>query len=693
MKKYLVALLFCGMAAPHGAVCGSCPPAKPAAADSIPEDTLSFGETKLGEAVVGQRVRGTRKSLLLPTNTELIAKTELLRAACCNLGESFVTNASVDVNYSDAATGARQIRLLGLSGTYVQMLTENIPNLRGAATPFGLGFIPGTWMQSIQVSKGASSVKNGYEAITGQINVEFLKPQAEESFTANAYADLQGKAELNAAGNVHLNKRWSTGLLLHAENGFLSHDSNGDGFADLPRIRQFAGMNRWTCTGEKYMFQAGVRFLAEGRLSGQDTHHNAPAAAAHTPYVIEIDTRRWELFAKNALFLNTENQENVALILSAALHDQDAAYGHKCYDVSQDNLYASLIYERKWRDGLHGLSAGLSLNHDRFDERFRFVNDASLQPVRQTEKETTPGAYAQYTLDFGSSLILMGGFRYDRSSVYGSMFTPRFHAKWNLLDGALSLHASLGRGYRSPRVLAENHFYMASSRRIIAASPLRQESAMNYGGGLFGSVGLFGRPLSYNAEVYFTRFSHQMLIDLDADPHAVVIKDSARRPSFSRAFQIELSCPVVSDFTLTAAYRYTDVRADYGRGLEEKPLTSRHKGLFSASWTPMMGKWQVDATLALCGGGRMPAPYVLDSGLLSWNARYGAFPQLNAQITRNFRKWSVYVGGENLTGYRQQTPVVGSDDPWGSRFDATMIYAPVHGAMAYVGFRCNLKRY
>ena len=128
---------------------------------------------QLAEVNVTGRKMGFQKLRSSVTNAELINSDELCRAACCNLGESFVTNPSVDVNYSDAATGAKQIKLLGLSGTYVQMLTENIPNFRGASAPYGLGYVPGPWMSSIQVSKGTSSVKNGYEALTGQINIEF----------------------------------------------------------------------------------------------------------------------------------------------------------------------------------------------------------------------------------------------------------------------------------------------------------------------------------------------------------------------------------------------------------------------------------------------------------------------------------------------------------------------------------------
>ena len=657
-------------------------------------DTLADIDVTLEEFVLYEKPKGVRKLRGSALNTDAISKTELLRAACCNLGESFINNASVDVNYSDAATGAKQIKLLGLDGRYVQMLTENIPNLRGASSLYGLGYIPGTWMQSIQVSKGASSVKNGYESVSGQINIEFLKPQVEQSLLINGYGDIFGKGELNAAGNIHLTDKWSTGLLLHAENEFASHDDNNDGFIDLPKIKQFTGMNRWAYMSDRYIFQAGLRYLIEDRVSGQDSHHSKQMTDGEQElYKIDINTQRWELFTKNAYFINPENEENIALIVSGSLHKEDASYGHKLYDVDQDNIYASLMYERKWKDGLHGLSAGLSFNYDRYKQKFRLDNDLNVMPDRETDSEITPGGYVQYTYDLNSMLILMGGLRYDHSSVYGDMITPRLHTRWNLLEGALSLHASVGRGYRSPHPLAENHFYMASSRNIIIGSDLHQEVAMNYGGGISGQIKLFERNLDYSTEFYYTRFSHQLLVDLETDPHSVIIKDSGNRPNFSRTFQVELTYSVIEDLTITAAYRFTDVKVDYGKGLVSKPLTSKNKGLFSVGWSPMMGIWQVDATLAINGGGRMPDPYRLANGEMSWNATYKAFPQLNAQVTRNFKNWSVYIGGENLTGFRQKTPIIDSANPWGNNFDATMIYGPIHGPMIYIGFRYHFTKY
>ncbi|MCH5319792.1 MAG: TonB-dependent receptor [Paramuribaculum sp.] len=656
-------------------------------------DTIPDVEETLQEVTVTARGSGLMKLRGTATNTDRISSAELRRAACCNLGESFTTNASVDVNYSDAATGAKQIKLLGLSGNYVQMLTENIPNLRGAGGSYGLGYIPGPWMESIQVSKGTSSVKNGYESITGQINVEFLKPQDDQSVRANGYVDLFGKAEINASGNLHLGEYWSTGLLLHGENGFASHDENDDGFIDLPRIRQFSGMNRWAYLGENYIFQAGIKYIDENRESGQHSHSVDVHSAGHEPYRIDVGTVRWEGFLKNAYIFDRDNEGNVALILSGIRHKEDGSYGERLYDVTEQNFYASAIFERKWADGLHGLSAGLSFNYDHFNQLYRLENNQSVTPSHLKEHEGVGGVYGQYTYNLGSKVLLMGGIRYDHSSVYGGMITPRGHVKLNLLDGSLSLFGSAGKGYHSPHALLENRFLLASSRKITIGSNLQQERAVNYGGGANGFFNLFGRKLNLSGEYYYTRFSHQLLVDLDSDGHGVTISDSEERPSYSHTVQLELSYDLTRDLLFTAAYRMTDVKVDYGNGLVEKPLTSRNKGLFTLSWTPMMGKWQADVTLAINGSGRMPSPYLKPDGELSWPTRYHTFPQLNAQLTKNFRHWSLYLGGENLTGYRQKNPIIDASNPWGDNFDATMVYAPIHGAMIYAGFRYTFTKY
>ncbi|MDE6131315.1 MAG: TonB-dependent receptor [Muribaculaceae bacterium] len=655
--------------------------------------STAYGQEPADSAEVLQEVtvksRGGLYKLRGATNSELISASELKRAACCNLGESFTTNPSVDVSYNDAASGARQIRLLGLSGSYVQFLTENIPNLRGAAAPYSLGYVAGPWMQSIQVSKGASSVKNGYESITGQINVEMKKPQADPQLSLNMYYDSMNKLEANVDGNWHFGPEWSAGLLTHFENGFTGHDGNDDGFMDKPQVRQLALMPRVAYLGSSYVFQAAGRYIDERRRGGQTSHH-----ARHTDdlYRILIDTRRWEAFTKNAFMFDRDNDGNIALIVSGSGHSQDAAYGLRSCDIDQHELYASLMFERKWAD-IHALSTGLQTNYDHY--RYHTLLNPALSgtPAVYGENEAVAGAYAQYTFSPGEQLVAMAGLRYDWSNRFGAMFTPRLHLRYNALDN-LSFHASAGKGYRSPHPLAEYSYLLASSRRMSVASDLRRESAWNFGAGGSWSLYPAGKKTTLSAEYYYTTFSSQLMANLDIDPHAVYIYSYAGR-SYSHSLQVELSVDLLSELNLTAAWRLTDVKADYldNGTLQQKPLTPRHKGLVTLGWAPKMGLWQFDLSCAINGSGRMPRPYELTDGSLSWPETYPAFAGINAQITRNFRHWSVYLGGENLTGYRQRDPIVGASDPWGPDFDATMVYGPLEGAMIYVGFRYNITKY
>ena len=640
-------------------------------ADSSNVKTLE-GKT-VREVTVSAHKSGRAKTSGLG-NTDFISSKELLRAACCNLGESFTTNPSVDVNYADAATGAQQIKLLGLSGTYVQMLTENIPNYRGLAAPFSLSYIPGPWMQSIQVSKGASSVKNGYESITGQINVEFKKPQATPWADANLYYNSKGKLEANLGANLQLSDKWSTALLGHYEILDKAHDDNGDGFVDMPKVRQGSLQSRWAWLSDKYIFQASVKGLKEHREGGQIGHH---AVGNTHPYLIDITNERYEAFAKNAFILDAEHATNIALILSGSLHHENAAYGHQQYIADQRNGYASLMFESDFNEH-HSLSTGISLNHDYLDEQ-----------IRKTD-ETTPGVYAQYTYKIGEKFTLMAGLRWDYSNIYGGFVTPRMHVKYSPSE-VVTLRGSIGKGYRKSHALAENNYLLASGRIIYIDGGLDQEEAWNYGVSAALSIPIGEKKLELNAEYYYTNFLHQTVMDLDSDPHVVYFRNLDGK-SYSHTYQIEATYPFFEGFTLTATYRHTDVKCTYNGVLMEKPLTNKYKGLFTASYAPGMGKWQFDVTLQLNGGGRMPTAYTTSNGQPSWNERYKGYEQLSAQVTRFFRHWSIYAGGENLTGFKQKNPIIGANDPWGQNFDSTMIWGPLHGAVFYIGARINWNK-
>jgi len=617
-------------------------------------------------------------------NTMRINKAELFKAACCNLGESFTTNPSVDVNYSDAATGAKQIKLLGLSGTYVQMLTENMPNWRGAALPFALGYVPGPWMKSIQVSKGAASVRNGYEGITGQIDVEYLKPEDDPGVTMNLYGNTDGRIEANADGNIHLTERLNANVLAHYEDNLAEMDHNHDHFLDQPNVRQFNLQNRWDWLGERYIFHGGLGLMDERRESGQQEGH----AGAH-PFEILLKTKRIEGYMKHAFILNPQHGTNIALMASASWHDLDGGYGHKLYNVNEKNAYAQLMFETSFTDA-HALSAGLSLNHDYLSQDYRLQHNATGEITHDIEKETVPGGYLQYTFTPNDNVTLMAGLRMDHSSLYGTFFTPRLHLRLKPVP-IWTLRLSAGIGHRTPHALAENNYLLASGRQLII-DPLEQEIAINYGFTSSFDIPLWGRLLKVNAEYHHTRFSQQMVIDYDVLPWMVRITN-LEGESRSHTLQIDASYPIIEGLEFTVAWRYNDVKATYSGHLREKPLTSRYKGLVAASYKTPLGLWQFDLTLQLNGGGRMPDSYLQEDGTQAWDSRFPSYCQLNAQVTRWFRHFSIYVGGENLTGYKQRVPIIAADQPWSENFEPTLIWGPVSGAMAYAGIRINLFKH
>ncbi len=644
-------------------------------------DTLGHAK-QLHEVVVSKGKLASRR-LSGAQNALYIGRDELFKAACCNLGESFVTNPSVDVNYNDATTGAQQIKLLGLSGTYVQLLTETQPAYRGAALPYQLSFIPGNWMKSIQVSKGNSSVKNGYEAMTGQINVEYLKPEEDTGADISVYGNTMTRFVADADANFHIggSHNVSTELLGHFENNWSHHDGNGDGFQDDPNVRQYNLQNRWYAKAGRYLFHGGLEMIREKRSSGQVEGH-AQAMEGMGLYHIGVENNHYGAYMKHALVTDAAHGGNLALMGRVSMHQQDAAYGLRAYAVNEKNANAQLMYETGIGTD-HNLSAGLSFNYDYLHQDYNLGDG----PTRSLVSETTPGGYAQYTFNRHNRLIVMAGLRVDRSNVYGTFVTPRFHLKWQPND-VFTLRLSAGKGYRSPQPLAENNYLLASGRRIIVDKP-QQEAAWNYGANMAFYVPLAGNTLKINTEYYYTNFTRQLVIDYDSSPHVLHLTNLDGR-SYSHTFQVDASYPVAKGLDVTAAYRYNLVKSTYGGERLWKPLQSRYKALVSASYRDPLELWQIDATFALNGGGRLPRPYTTDDGTPSWSNSFHAYDNLTAQVTRHFRHFSLFIGGENLTNRKQKHPIIGAANPWADTFEPTLVYAPITGITGYIGIRINI---
>jgi len=671
---------------------------------NVPTHAQEGSDFRIEEVTVVQRKKGKVKSRTDAFDTEKISSDELCRAACCNLSEAFETNASVDVAYADAATGAKQIRLLGLSGTYVQLIQENTPAVRGLAQNFGLEYIPGSWMSSIQVSKGTSSVINGYEATSGQINVELLKPQLQNPLSINLMVNTETMTEANIMGGWEIKserlqargERLYTGVMAHYGGSFMTMDENHDSFADMPKVQNANLANRWFFHRGNYTFQAFARGLYDRRRGGQ-TGHMADTIA--NPYRINLNTWRIDGYIKNGYVFDDESGSSVALITAVSYHDQDNYYGVRNWKANQLNAYLNAICQLNFEgsgeiDNDHRLSTGLSLNYDRYGENLQLstINyQLSTLNYQLDRQELVPGLFAEYSLKYADMLSLVAGVRADYSTRYGFFATPRMNIRYTPFAW-WTLRGSIGLGYRSPNAIADNANILPSSRTLHLMDNVKQERAMNTGISTTFYIPMGSKELQLSAEYYYTHFMNSLIVDMDQDPHAVYIynqSDIAGAKSFAHCAQIEASIEVLRGWTWTAAFRYTDVEqttfnaAKNRYELRPKALTNRFKGIITTSYQTPLKKWQFDVTAQFNGVSRVPDGFEQP---FTW------YPQLMAQITKFWRTCSVYVGAENMTNFRQEHPIVDSFHPYGTDFDASMVCGPTTGWKVYVGFRYDLEK-
>ncbi|MDR2962611.1 MAG: TonB-dependent receptor [Bacteroidales bacterium] len=639
---------------------------------------LAQTATALGGVEVTAQQMSTSTMRGAVVHSVKLHKDELSKAACCNLSESFETNASVDVSVTDAATGAKQIKLLGLSGRYVQMLTENTPNFRGIAAPFSLSYVPGAWIESISISKGTSSVANGYEAITGQINVEFLKPQRSNPLEVNLYLNDEERTEMNLTSALKVNEHLSTGVFAHVSHDTQQHDSNGDNFLDRPTMKQYNLMNRWNYEHDRYHGQIGLHYINENRQSGQ-------LRTVANPYEINIETERFNAFSKHGYILNPEHRTSLALILTASSHDMKSTYATaRRYDGLQKNGYANAIFATELGEH-HFLNTGVSFNTDNYRESAAGQEWA----YNNNSTEHTVGAFAEYTLNLHEKFVALAGLRADHSSRFGMFVTPRVHLKYNLAN-KLYLRSSVGKGYRTAVILAENNNVLASNRTLHFDSNMQQEEAWNYGMSAVAHIPtIHKRELILSAEYYYTNFEQQVVVNMDRNAHEVWFENLDGNRSYASSMQFEAAQEVLKGWTVTAAHRITHTRQTIDGELREVPLTSRYKSMLSTSYATPKRSWQFDFTAQFNGGGRMPTP---DAENPLWNDRFKPYTVLLGQITKYFDKWSVFAGTENMTGFMQKNPVIAPENPLSDpNFDASMVWGPLSGRMLYIGLKLRIE--
>ncbi len=479
------------------------------------EIVLNLGKT-LSEVVVWDKSSSTMILRMDPILVQVIGQGELKRAACCSLAESFETNASVDVQYNDAVSGARQIQLLGLSGIYSQILFENMPYLRGLGITYGLEYLPGPWLESIYISKGTSSVLNGYESITGQINAELKKPEGKEKTYINLYTDQDARHEVNFNHRIILNHDVQTILFGHYSDNPLKSDMNGDGFIDSPLKKQLHFANHWNYHSDDGGFESrfGFRILSEDRKGGQTSFFDDESNS--TFYGSSISTKRFDAFAKTGYMFRNKNNSNIGFINSVGLHDMHSFFGHNNYDATQKGYYSNLIFSTELGNPEHVIQAGLSFMYDDYNE---IHNDSLVKTI-----EYVPGIFTQYTYSVPGNITLIAGIRADKHSLFGTVITPRIHLRYPLNEHFV-LRASAGKGYRSPRIIAENIQLLATSRSIVFEDERRMEEAVNFGANIAFYHKLLKRDITVTAEFYRTNFISQ-LIHFDHDLHWTVFYDN-----------------------------------------------------------------------------------------------------------------------------------------------------------------------
>lgn len=634
---------------------------------------------ELSEVEVASRSKSAFVSRMSVVNAITITSDELQKAACCNLSESFETSASVDVSYADAVTGAKQIELLGLAGIYTQMMSENMPGMRGLAMGFGLSYVPGSWMQSIQVSKGTSTVINGYESISGQINVEFKKPFESERFFLNLYQNHMGRSEANFNTRVSVNKNLSTMLLGHVSHKGMRSDENHDGFIDDPRYTQYNLFNRWDYNSKTVELQFGIKALMEDRKGGQFSFNPKLPRNINNGYGVELLTNRFETFLKTGYIFQSRPSTSMGIQQQFTYHNLDSYFGLKDYKAKQVSYYANALFQSYINNTNHSYTTGLSFVYDQYDEA---LNDSTFNRT-----EIVPGTFFQYTYSDGEKINVIAGLRADHHNYHGLFFTPRLLMRYTINQHTI-LRASAGKGYRSANVLAENTSLLASSRRIEFKSPPKLENAWNYGLNLSKFIDIGNRELTLNFDLYRTDFINQVIIDRDSDISKILIYNLEGK-SYSNSFQVEANYELIKGLDVTAAFRVNDVKMTLDNKLQVKPMVNKFKGLINLSYVTNLKKWQFDFTSQFNGQTRLTStesfPEIHRRDDVS-----PAYTIINAQVTKYFRQWNIYLGGENLTNFVQKHPIIAAENPFGNHFDSSMIWGPISGAKIYIGLRYTI---
>ncbi len=653
-------------------------------------------ENNLKEITIKSKRDAVQKSLFATTNIFTVNNDELLKAACCNLAESFETNPSIDVSFSDALTGTRQIQMLGLKSPYLLITQENVPSVRGAAQAFGLTFTPGTWVESIQITKGAGSVANGFESISGQINAELVKPFSDNKLFINAYNSLNGRLELNTHFNEKISDKWQAGLYIHGNYRGQKFDRNHDNFLDTPLANQINVMNRWQYTDAQngWVSFINFRFLNDEKQTGELNYNPETDKGTANAWGSEIDTKRFETSAKLGYVFPELPFQSFGLQFAYSNHQQDSYFGLNVYDIKHESLYANLLFNSIIGDTRNKFKTGISFTSDNYEE----LVEVGPFDENLNRKEHSFGAFFEYAFDNLDNFSFTAGLRVDTHNLLGNFITPRLHLRYAPWENGV-FRASVGRGKRSANIFAENQQLFASSRQINIDNVggniygLNPEIAWNYGVSYMQKFKLFEQKGDLTFDFYRTNFSNQIVVDWE-NPQEISFYDLDGK-SIANSFQVELYYQLSKGFNLRTAYKYFNVATDYKSGNLQKPVQPKNRFFANLSYETSLqengAQWKFDATFNNIGKQRLPNTSSNPSQyqIVEFS---DPFQLLNSQVTRVFSdQFEVYVGAENLTNVQQKNPILASDNPFDPYFDTTIVYQPIFGRAIYAGLRFKIN--
>jgi len=650
---------------------------------------------QLGEVILSLVPQTSYRKKSSSLNSIIMDEEEFKKAACCNLSESFETNATVDVRYSDAVLGSRQVNMLGLNSPYLYISKNSLPIARGASQAFGLAFIPGTWVSEIEIISGVSSVADGFESIAGQIDVTFKEPDLDEPLFVNIFASEDARFEANVHLNQKVTDEISSSLFIHGSTRIAENDRNNDDFLDSPLGEQLNVLNTWSFQpkASKFKGNLNLNLVNDRKQSGELDFSPSQHQLGNEVWGAEIKTQKMDVDTDWVYALSEGDESSLQFNSAFRYHNQESYYGQRTFDIEQKHFVTKFSFQTLIPETEHRFLSGVQYMRDDFDELVGFEN---LTQFSRTDH--TIGGFAEYTHQFHYKLSLTSGIRLDYHNQIGVFATPKIHLRYQAFDQTL-IKASAGRGRRIANIFAENQRFMASNRNFNILSNsgnvygLDAEDAWTYGINIQQDFEIFERCGELIIDAYTTRFSNQVVVDLDESAQEVNFYNLEGK-SFSNILQIDLNYNVIDHLNFRGSYKHYQVKTDFNSGRLFQALQPENRAFVNLSYRLNNKReeksWKFDATYNWTGKQRLPD--TSSNSEANQLADFSnPFSTVNTQVTKLFReKFEVYLGLENAFNYQQDRVILGADDPFGNEFDAAMVYAPIFGRMFYLGLRYSL---